>query len=115
MDTPDHTPPRATPYPADAGPDGEAPRWRLVGPGLVVAATGVGAADLVATLIAGSRYGYTLLWCAVLVRPLRPVREGHLHDGRADVRLDGHRSRRRGTEPPRPAARPGAADPRRER
>ena len=42
------------------------PRWRLVGPGLVVAATGVGAADLVATLVAGSKYGYALLWCAVL-------------------------------------------------
>jgi Mn2+/Fe2+ NRAMP family transporter len=37
-----------------------------VGPGLVVAATGVGAADLVATLVAGSRYGYTLLWAAVV-------------------------------------------------
>lgn len=44
----------------------DAPRWRLIGPGLVVAATGVGAADLVATLVAGSTYGYTLLWCAVL-------------------------------------------------
>jgi Mn2+/Fe2+ NRAMP family transporter len=44
----------------------EAPRWRLIGPGLVVAATGVGAADLVATLIAGSKYGYALLWTAVL-------------------------------------------------
>ena len=43
-----------------------APRWRLIGPGLVVAATGVGAADLVATLIAGSKYGYLLLWCAVI-------------------------------------------------
>ena len=32
----------------------------------MVAATGVGAADLVATLIAGSKYGYLLLWCAVL-------------------------------------------------
>ena len=42
------------------------PRWRLIGPGLVVAATGVGAADLVATLVAGSSYGYALLWCAVL-------------------------------------------------
>ncbi|KQT94829.1 iron transporter [Marmoricola sp. Leaf446] len=42
------------------------PRWRLIGPGLVVAATGVGAADLVATLVAGSEYGYALLWCAVL-------------------------------------------------
>jgi Mn2+/Fe2+ NRAMP family transporter len=44
----------------------QAPRWKLIGPGLVVAATGVGAADLVATLIAGSKYGYALLWCAVL-------------------------------------------------
>ncbi len=42
------------------------PRWKLIGPGLVVAATGVGAADLVATLVAGSKYGYALLWCAVL-------------------------------------------------
>ena len=39
-----------------------APRWRIVGPGLVVAATGVGAADLVATLVAGPKFGYTLLW-----------------------------------------------------
>jgi Mn2+/Fe2+ NRAMP family transporter len=46
--------------------EASAPRWRLIGPGLVVAATGVGAADLVATLIAGSKYGYLLLWCAVL-------------------------------------------------
>jgi Mn2+/Fe2+ NRAMP family transporter len=43
-----------------------APRWRLIGPGLVVAATGVGAADLVATLVAGSEFGYALLWCAVV-------------------------------------------------
>ncbi len=42
------------------------PRWRIVGPGLVVAATGVGAADLVATLIAGQKFGYTLLWCVVV-------------------------------------------------
>jgi Mn2+/Fe2+ NRAMP family transporter len=34
---------------------GQAPRWRLIGPGLVVAAAGVGAADLVATLVAGSK------------------------------------------------------------
>jgi Mn2+/Fe2+ NRAMP family transporter len=37
-----------------------------VGPGLVVAATGVGAADMVATLVAGSRFGYGLLWAVVL-------------------------------------------------
>ncbi|RBM20866.1 iron transporter [Streptomyces sp. PT12] len=41
-------------------------RWRLIGPGLVVAATGVGAGDLVATAVAGERYGYTLVWAAVL-------------------------------------------------
>jgi Mn2+/Fe2+ NRAMP family transporter len=40
-------------------------RWRIIGPGLVVAATGVGAADMVATLVAGSRYGYGLLWAVV--------------------------------------------------
>ncbi len=42
------------------------PRWSLIGPGIVMAATGVGAADLVATLIAGTRYGYALLWCVVI-------------------------------------------------
>ncbi|WP_159346480.1 Nramp family divalent metal transporter [Roseomonas harenae] len=41
-------------------------RWRLVGPGIVVAVTGVGAGDLVATLIAGNRFGYALMWAAVL-------------------------------------------------
>lgn len=46
--------------------DGGEPRWRLIGPGLVVAATGVGAADMVATLTAGSKFGYTLLWAVVL-------------------------------------------------
>ncbi len=44
----------------------EKPRWRIIGPGLVVAATGIGAGDLVATLVAGSRFGYGLLWAAVL-------------------------------------------------
>ena len=51
---------------ADRADETSAPRWRLIGPGLVVAATGVGAADLVATLIAGSKFGYLLLWCAVV-------------------------------------------------
>lgn len=41
-------------------------RWSIIGPGLVVAATGVGAGDLVATLVAGSKYGYALLWAAVV-------------------------------------------------
>jgi Mn2+/Fe2+ NRAMP family transporter len=49
------------------------PRWRVVGPGLVVAATGVGAADLVATLVAGAKFGYTLLWVAVLGAVIKVV------------------------------------------
>ncbi|MGW0595780.1 Nramp family divalent metal transporter [Streptomyces sp. NPDC002776] len=40
--------------------------WKYIGPGIVVAATGVGAGDLVATLIAGSSFGYTLLWAAII-------------------------------------------------
>jgi Mn2+/Fe2+ NRAMP family transporter len=52
--------------PAPSAPPASHARWRLVGPGLVVAATGVGAGDLVATLIAGARFGYALLWAAVL-------------------------------------------------
>jgi Mn2+/Fe2+ NRAMP family transporter len=42
-----------------------APKWSIIGPGIVMAATGVGAADLVATLIAGSSYGYALFWAVV--------------------------------------------------
>lgn len=41
------------------------PKWSFVGPGLVVAATGVGAADLIATTVAGSKYGYALLWSVI--------------------------------------------------
>ncbi|WP_151771575.1 Nramp family divalent metal transporter [Streptomyces abyssomicinicus] len=40
--------------------------WKHIGPGIVVAATGVGAGDLVATLVAGTNFGYTLLWAAVI-------------------------------------------------
>lgn len=52
-----------------AGESDSRPRkssWRYIGPGIVVAATGVGAGDLVATLIAGSNFGYTLLWAAII-------------------------------------------------
>jgi Mn2+/Fe2+ NRAMP family transporter len=45
---------------------GRAARWRVIGPGLVVAGTGVGAADMVSTLAAGSRYGYVLLWAVIV-------------------------------------------------
>jgi Mn2+/Fe2+ NRAMP family transporter len=36
----------------------------LVGPGLLIAATGVGAGDLLTASLAGSRYGLSLLWAA---------------------------------------------------
>lgn len=45
---------------------GHPARWKVIGPGLVVAATGVGAGDMVATLSAGSTYGYELLWAVIL-------------------------------------------------
>lgn len=41
-------------------------RWKLIGPGIVVAGTGVGAGDLVATLAAGANFGYALLWAVIL-------------------------------------------------
>ena len=41
-------------------------KWKIIGPGIVVAGTGVGAADMVSTLIGGSRYGYMLLWAVVV-------------------------------------------------
>ncbi|WP_461145530.1 Nramp family divalent metal transporter [Salinifilum aidingensis] len=47
-------------------PAGGLARLKQIGPGLVAAATGVGAGDLVANMIAGSRFGYELLWAVVL-------------------------------------------------
>lgn len=40
--------------------------WRMLGPGLVAAATGVGAGDLIASLVAGARFGYGLAWVAII-------------------------------------------------
>jgi len=40
--------------------------FRDIGPGLVIAATGLGAGDMIAASVAGARYGTTLLWAAVL-------------------------------------------------
>ncbi len=69
--------------------------WRYIGPGIVVAATGVGAGDLVATLVAGGKYGYTLLWAAVLgclikISLAEAAGRWHLATGR--TLLDGWRS-----------------------
>ncbi|WP_432519936.1 Nramp family divalent metal transporter [Kineococcus sp. SYSU DK006] len=48
-----------------APPVGLKQKVRQVGPGLLAAATGVGAGDLVATMVAGARFGTVLLWAAV--------------------------------------------------
>lgn len=39
---------------------------RLAGPGLIVAATGIGAGDVVSATVGGARYGETLLWAIVV-------------------------------------------------
>jgi len=41
------------------------PLWRQLGPGLLIAATGVGAGDVVAAAASGSRFGYAILWAVV--------------------------------------------------
>ncbi|WP_042463416.1 Nramp family divalent metal transporter [Neobacillus dielmonensis] len=41
-------------------------RTSIIGPGLIVAATGVGAGDLVAALVAGTNYGLVFLWAIVI-------------------------------------------------
>ncbi|TQJ03763.1 Nramp family divalent metal transporter [Amycolatopsis cihanbeyliensis] len=70
-----------------AVPVGWRARLRQIGPGIMAAATGVGAGDLVATMVAGSRFGYTLLW-AVLVGAIfkialaEAVGRWHLTSGR---------------------------------
>ncbi|MFF9866228.1 Nramp family divalent metal transporter [Streptomyces sp. NPDC013953] len=71
------------------------PSWRSIGPGIVVAATGVGAGDLVATLIAGSKFGYTLLWAAVigcLVKIALAEAAGRWHLATGRTLFDGWRS-----------------------
>ena len=50
---------------------GEAPstwgrRLRLVGPGIVIAVTGVGAGDMISSLVAGTNYGTVLIWAIVI-------------------------------------------------
>ena len=41
-------------------------RLRIVGPGLIIAATGVGAGDMVTSLVAGTRFGTALIWAIIL-------------------------------------------------
>ncbi len=41
-------------------------KWTIIGPGLIVAATGVGAGDLVAALVAGTNYGLMFMWAIIV-------------------------------------------------
>ncbi|MET9428861.1 Nramp family divalent metal transporter [Streptomyces sp. NPDC003036] len=88
----------ASATPGAPGSPGTAPRkatWRSIGPGIVVAATGVGAGDLIATLIAGSKFGYTLLWAAVigcLVKISLAEAAGRWHLATGRTLFDGWRS-----------------------
>ena len=41
-------------------------RLRNIGPGIVIAATGLGAGDLIAASVAGAKYGTALLWAVVV-------------------------------------------------
>ena len=75
-------------------PVGLGARLKQVGPGLLAAAAGVGSGDLVATMVAGSQYGYALLWAAVVGAALKlALAEGvgrwHLASG--STLLDGWR------------------------
>ena len=59
MDTPKHTHNQIE-------SDLKVKKSSIIGPGLIVAATGVGAGDLVAALVAGTNYGLVFLW-AILI------------------------------------------------
>jgi Mn2+/Fe2+ NRAMP family transporter len=47
--------------------------WRHLGPGIVMAATGVGAGDMVSSIAAGGEFGLTLVWAIVLGAMLKLV------------------------------------------
>jgi Mn2+/Fe2+ NRAMP family transporter len=55
----------------EAPPSTWGSRLKLIGPGLVVAATGVGAGDMVTSLTAGTEFGTVLIWAIVLGAALK--------------------------------------------
>jgi len=75
-------------------PTGFSAKIKQVGPGLLAAAAGVGAGDLVATMVAGARFGTVLLWAAVLGAVLKLALAegvGRWHLASASTLLDGWR------------------------
>ena len=47
-------------------PESTRDRLKVVGPGLIAAATGVGGGDIVASIVAGTNYGVALVWTAIV-------------------------------------------------
>jgi Mn2+/Fe2+ NRAMP family transporter len=77
-----------------APPVGFGAKVKQIGPGLLAAATGVGAGDLVATMVAGARFGTILLWAAVLGAILKLALAegvGRWHLASSSTLLDGWR------------------------
>ena len=50
---------------------GPRPAWRSIGPGLAIAATGVGAGDLLAAMLAGADFGTVLAWTVIVGAALK--------------------------------------------
>jgi Mn2+/Fe2+ NRAMP family transporter len=62
--------------PIRSDPDSPPGRWRalrLIGPGILIAATGVGAGDVVAAAVSGSRFGYAVVWAVAVGAVLKYV------------------------------------------
>jgi len=57
---------------------------KYIGPGLVIAATGIGAGDLVAASVGGANFGYVILWSALIGATLKYA----LNEGVARWQLD---------------------------
>ncbi len=47
--------------------------FKTLGPGIIVAATGIGAGDLIAAAVSGAQYGYALLWATIVGAVLKYV------------------------------------------
>ncbi|MFM8620067.1 MAG: Nramp family divalent metal transporter [Opitutaceae bacterium] len=58
---------------ASPEPGGARGRLRAIGPGLLLAASGIGAGDVVVAAVTGMRFGFALLWAVVLTVALKFV------------------------------------------
>jgi len=47
-------------------PSTMAEKLKMVGPGIVVAATGVGTADLITSIVIGTQFGMTFIWAIIV-------------------------------------------------